>query len=299
MDDPITDFPIWRYQEGQVAAMADKVATEDPLEIRLRGEPFQVLMRLPGWEKELALGFLYTEGIIRDLSEVTTMHFCATATDLLLPPNVVDVHLADAAWERRGRRHLEVAYASCGLCAKMALSELCRKTAAVSSDVTVTAAALLKLLDRMHQLQKIFRETGGTHGVALATPDGEVFLLAEDVGRHNAMDKVIGRALLQKLDLSRLVALLSGRISFEMALKAVRAGIPILAAVSAPTSMALNLAQELNLTLVGFARNQRLNIYTRPQRLAGLGAEDMKTERVNPGLAGPVSGVQTEARNTS
>jgi FdhD protein len=299
MDDPITDFPVWRYQQGQVAAAADKVATEEPLEIRLRGEPFQVLMRLPGWEKELALGFLYTEGIIRDLSEVTTMHFYATATDPLLPPNVVDVQLADAAWERRGRRHLEVAYASCGLCAKMAVGEICRETPAVGSGVTVTAAALLELLERMHQQQTVFRETGGTHGVALAAPRGAVFLLAEDVGRHNAMDKVIGRALLQKLDLSRLVALLSGRISFEMALKTVRAGISILAAVSAPTSMALNLAQELGLTLVGFARNQRLNIYTHPQRLAVLGAKDQETTRVSPGIAGPASGVPTEVQNAS
>jgi FdhD protein len=283
MDKPLTEFPVWRYREGRVAQAADQVAVEEPLEIRLRGEPFQVLMRLPGWEKELALGFLYTEGIIRDLSEVTTLHFCGTATDPLLPPNVVDVQLADAAWERRGRRHLEVAYAGCGLCAKMAVSEICRETAAVGSGVTVSAAALLDLLERMHQEQTVFRETGGTHGVALATADGAVFLLAEDVGRHNAMDKVIGQALLRRLDLARLVALLSGRISFEMALKAVRAGISILAAVSAPTSMALNLAQELNLTLVGFARNQRLNIYTHPHRLADLGEKARRAIGSPPG----------------
>ena len=246
---------------------------EEPLEIRLRGEPFQVLMRLPGWEKELTLGFLYTEGIVRDLNEVISIHFCGTATDPLLPPNVVDVQLTDAAWERRGRRHLEVAYSSCGLCAKEAVSEICRAAAPVSSALTVSASWLLDCMGRMYQEQIVFQETGGTHGVALATPEGAFFLLAEDVGRHNAMDKVIGRALFQRRDLSRMVALLSGRISFEMALKAIRAGIPILAAVSAPTSMALNLAQELNLTLVGFARNRRLNIYTHPHRLTGLAEE--------------------------
>lgn len=252
-----------------MAAGLDKVAVEEPLEIRLQGEPFQVLMRLPGWEKELALGFLHTEGIVRDLGEVITMHFCGSATDPLLPPNVVDVQLTEAANQRRGRRHLEVAHSSCGLCAKEAVSEICGKTPPVDSDLMVGPATLLDLLVRMHREQTVFQETGGTHGVALAAPDGSWFLLAEDVGRHNAMDKVIGRALFQRRDLSRLVALLSGRISFEMALKAIRAGIPILAAVSAPTSMALNLAQELNLTLVGFARNQRLNIYSHPQRLAG------------------------------
>jgi FdhD protein len=266
---PITEFPIWRYQEGRLIAAPDKLAVEEPLEIRLRGEPFQVLMRLPGWEKELALGFLYTEGIVRDLNEVITIHFCGAATDPLLPPNVVDVQLTDSAWKRRGRRHLEVAYSSCGLSAKEAVSEICRETAPVGSALTVTASAILNLMGRMYREQIVFQETGGTHGVGLATPEGAFFLLAEDVGRHNAMDKVIGRALLERLDLSRMVALLSGRISFEMALKAIRAGIPILAAVSAPTSLALNLAQELNLTLVGFARNQGLNIYTHPHRLTG------------------------------
>jgi FdhD protein len=273
----ITEFPVWRFQAGHLTAAMDKVAVEEPLEIRLQGDPFQVLMRLPGWEKELALGFLYTEGIVRDLSEVITIHFCGTATDPLLPPNVVDVQLTDAAWKRRGRRHLEVAYSSCGLCAKAAVSEICRETSPVASTLMVNVSALLDLMDRMHQEQTIFQETGGTHGVALATPEGDFFLLAEDVGRHNAMDKVIGRALLQRRDLSRMVALLSGRISFEMALKSIRAGIPILAAVSAPTSMALNLAQELNLTLAGFVRHQRLNIYTNPHRLVGLAEKASKS----------------------
>lgn len=269
MTDPIKEFPIRRYRQGQVEETLDRVAVEEPLEIRLGGEPFQVLMRLPGWEKELAVGFLYTEGIVQNLSEITTLHFCGSATDPLLPPNVVDIYLTEAAMARRGRRHLEVAYSSCSLCAKEAVAEICQKVPQVSSSLSITAAALLALMARLRAAQTIFRETGGTHGVALATPDGQVFLHAEDIGRHNAMDKVIGRALLQRRDLTQMVALLSGRISFEMALKALRAGIPILAAVSAPTTMALTLAQELNLTLVGFARDQRLNIYTHPQRVAG------------------------------
>jgi FdhD protein len=267
MADPIAEFPIWRYQRGELAPGRDRVTVEEPLEIRLGGEPFQVLMRLPGWEKELALGFLYTEGIVRELNEVVTMHFCGTATDPVLPPNVVDVKLTDAALARRGRRHLEVSYSSCGLCAKEAVSEICGKVPPVASTLSLTGAALMDLMARLTQAQVVFQETGGTHGVALASPDGQIFLCAEDVGRHNAMDKVIGRALLERRDLSGLVALLSGRISFEMALKCIRAGIPILAAVSAPTSMALTLAQELNLTTVGFMRDQRFNVYTHPWRL--------------------------------
>ncbi|MCK9375209.1 MAG: formate dehydrogenase accessory sulfurtransferase FdhD [Syntrophobacterales bacterium] len=258
---------MWRYRGGRVQAARDVVVVEEPLEIRLGGEPFQVLMRLPGWEKELALGFLVTEGIVRDLSEVVTMHFCGTATDPLLPPNVVDVHLTEAALGRRGRRHLEVAYSSCGLCAKEAVSEICSKTPPVAGSLAVSGAALLTLMDRLQEAQTIYRDTGGTHAVALASPDGRVFLHAEDVGRHNAMDKVIGRAVFTRRDLTGMVALLSGRISFEMVLKCIRAGIPILAAVSAPTTMALELAQELNLTTVGFVRDQRLNIYTHPERI--------------------------------
>ena len=270
MTDPIKEFPVWRYRQDRVEETKDVVVVEEPLEIRLGGEPFQVLMRLPGEEKELALGFLYTEGIVRDLSEVITVHFCGTATDPLLPPNVVDVQLTDAALARRGRRHLEVSYSSCGLCAKEAVSEICQKVPPVQSVLTITADTLLTLMGRLQEAQTIYQATGGTHAVALASPDGRIFIHAEDVGRHNAMDKVIGRAVLTRQDLTGLVALLSGRISFEMALKTIRAGIPILAAVSAPTSMALELAQELGLTTVGFVRDQRLNIYTASQRVAGV-----------------------------
>ncbi len=272
--DNVIDRPILRYRRGRLESLADPVVVEEPLEIRLAGEPFQVLMRLPGGEKELALGFLYTEGIVKNLADVITMHFCGTATDPLLPPNVVDVSLTPEALARRGRRHLEVAYSSCGLCAKEAVSEICRHTPPVSSSLTLTTAQIMALMGRLPQVQPIFHQTGGTHAVVLASPDGEVFLSAEDVGRHNAMDKVIGRAVMQRLDLRQLVALLSGRISFEMALKAIRAGIPLLAAVSAPTTMALDLAQEMNLTLVGFAREDRINIYTRPHRLSDLEGEE-------------------------
>lgn len=270
MTESIKEFPIWRYRHGQVTLVQDRVAVEEPLEIRLAGQPFQVLMRLPGWEKELAVGFLYTEGIVHKLEEITSLHFCGTAIDPHLQPNVVDIYLNDAAMARKGRRHLEVAYSSCSLCAKEAVAEICQKVPKIVSPLTLTAAALLQLMARLPAAQAIYRETGGTHGVALATADGQVFLNAEDIGRHNALDKVIGRALLKRLDLSRMVALLSGRISFEMALKAARAGIPILAAVSAPTTMALTLAQELDLTLVGFARDRRLNVYTHPKRITDL-----------------------------
>jgi FdhD protein len=183
------------------------------------------------------------------------------------------VSLTAEALGRRGRRHLEVSYSSCGLCAKVAVAEICQKLPPVASDLSIASLQLLALMSLLPEAQPVFQETGGTHAVALASPDGGVFIAAEDVGRHNAMDKVIGRALMEKRDLTRLAALLSGRISFEMALKCIRAGIPILAAVSAPTTMALALAQELNLTLVGFARGERFNIYTHPQRVQDMGSQ--------------------------
>jgi FdhD protein len=267
MSDPLTERPVWRCREGRLTEALDRIVVEEPLEIRLGGDPFQVLMRLPGLEKELALGFLFTEGIIRELAEVTAIHFCGTATDPLLPPNVVDVRLTAKAMQRRSRRHLEVAYSSCGLCAKESVAEIRRKVPRVKSSLTMTPDQVLALMARLPAGQAVFQATGGAHAVALASPDGQVFLSAEDVGRHNAMDKVIGRALVEKRNFGGLVALLSGRISFEMALKAARAGIPLLAAVSAPTTMAIELARELNLTLVGFARGESMNIYTHPQRL--------------------------------
>ena len=267
MAEPLRELPVWRYRRGHIEEAPDRIVVEEPLEIRLNGEPFQVLMRLPGLEKELALGFLFTEGIVRDLGEIITLHFCGTATDPVLPPNVVDVRLTEAALERRGRRHLEVAYSSCGLCAKEAVEEICRKVMPVSSPLTLGPGQVAALMARLPDAQAVFQATGGTHAVALASPDGRIFLSAEDVGRHNAMDKVIGRALLEKRGFGELIALLSGRISFEMALKAARAGLPLLAAVSAPTTMAIELAQELNLTLVAFTRGENLNIYTHPERL--------------------------------
>ncbi|MGA8573408.1 MAG: formate dehydrogenase accessory sulfurtransferase FdhD [Desulfobaccales bacterium] len=265
--EPTAELPIRRYLQGRFEETRDLVVVEEPLEIRLAGEPFQVLMRLPGLEKELALGFLFTEGIIKNLSEVITLHFCGTATDPLLPPNVVDVSLTEAALARRGRRHLEVSYSSCGLCAKEAVSEIRRQLAPLNSTLAITPDELFSLTGRMQEAQSIFRATGGSHAAALAGPGGDPFLMAEDVGRHNALDKVIGLALLKKRDPTAMVALLSGRISFEMVLKAARAGISILAAVSAPTTMALELAQELHLTVAGFVRDRRFNIYSHPERI--------------------------------
>ncbi|MGQ9689295.1 MAG: formate dehydrogenase accessory sulfurtransferase FdhD [Desulfobaccales bacterium] len=265
------ELSVRRWRQGRLEQGPDRIVVEEPLEIRLAGEPYQVLMRLPGLEKELALGFLHTEGIIRTLAEVTAVHLGDTTADPLQPPRVVDVTLTRKAMNRRSRRHLEAASSPGGLGAKEAVAEIRSTVPRVTSRLTLTPGALIGLMARLPEVQVVFQATGGTHAVALASPDGSIFLSAEDVGRHNAMDKAIGQALLEKRDFGGLVALLSGRLSFEMALKAARAGLPVLAGVSAPTSLAVELARQLNLTLVGFVRGASLNIYTHPQRLEGAG----------------------------
>jgi len=275
MHEPFVERSIWRWRRNLPEEVVDRLVVEEPLEIRLAGEPYQVLMRLPGLEKELALGFLFTEGIIRTLAEVTSVQLVGSGTDPLLPAKAVDVMLTRKAMNRRSRRHLEVAYSSCGRGIKETVAEIRRQVPPVASGFTLNPEELLGLMARLPDAQAVFKATGGTHAVALASPDGSVFLSAEDVGRHNAMDKAVGRALLEKRDFGGLVALLSGRLSFEMALKAARAGLPVLAGVSAPTSLAVELAQELNLTLVGFVRGESLNIYSHPHRLGvGKGSKE-------------------------
>lgn len=265
-DGQLIESTLWRYRRGAFAEERDVVVVEEPLEIRLQGEPFQVLMRTPGMERELALGFLHTEGIVNGLSDVVLMHFCGTATDPLLPPNVIDVSLVPASLERRARRHLEVAYSSCGLCAKEAVAEICLRLEPLARGPSISPENLLSLFSRLPSVQRTFNKTGGAHAVALASPDGTSFLGAEDVGRHNALDKAIGRALFERMDLTKMVALSSGRSSSEMVLKCLRARIPVLAGVSAPTSMALQLAEALHLTLVGFARDGGFNVYCHRER---------------------------------
>jgi FdhD protein len=259
-------LPVWRYSDGRMEAAEDLVAVEAPLEIHLGGDPFQVLMRLPGWEKELALGFLFTEGIIREVDEVVGLRVGGGDPQAAGPPRVVEVELTDAALARRGRRHLEVSYSGSGPGRREPAGDISRLSR-VASGLMVAAPDLLGLMARLQQSQTVFPQTGGTHAVALASPDGQVFIHAEDVGRHNAMDKVIGRALGDRLDFSGLVALLSGRVSLEMALKTIRAGIPVLAAVSAPTSLALEVALEKHLTIAAFVRGSRLSVYTVPERV--------------------------------
>ena len=234
----------------------DAVAIEEPLEIRVDGAALAVTMRTPGHDEELALGFLYGEGLIDGPREAGLTEDLAN--------NIIEV--AGPLTRDPGVRRFYTT-SSCGVCGKGALEEVAVLSAPVSAAPTIPRSLAAELPNRLDQPG--FRRTGGLHATGLFDPDGELLYTREDVGRHNAMDKVIGRALLDgRLPLSGRVLCVSGRLSFELVQKAAVAGAPILIGVGAPSSLAVELADDRGLTLCGFARRGTVNVYTHPQRIA-------------------------------
>ena len=273
--------------DGQATtdARADLLAVEEPLEIRVGGQPLAVTMRTPGHDIDLAAGFLATEGVIGSAADLTRITMC--------DGNVADVTLAPGVtlpMERLQRNFITTG--ACGVCGKDSIDAIrVRARYDVSADqVRVAPAVLAALPDRLREAQRVFASTGGLHAAGLFTAGGTLLALREDVGRHNAVDKVIGWALREgRLPLTGCVLLVSGRASFELTQKALMAGLPLLAAVSAPSSLAAELAGESGLTLVGFLRGASMNVYTGAQRLvAGPAASEglAGPEPQNPGLAG-------------
>jgi FdhD protein len=236
---------------------ADEVAVEEPLEIRVDGNAIAVTMRTPGHDEELALGFLYGEGLI------DRAHAAGPADDFA--KNVIEV-VGPLHREPTSRRFYTTS--SCGVCGKGALEEVAVHAPAVSRGPDVSRALLASLPDQLQQPS--FARTGGLHATGLFTPAGELLVVREDVGRHNAMDKVIGHALIaDTLPLAGRILCVSGRLAFELVQKAVVAGAPVLVGIGAPTSLAIELAADRGLTLAGFARHGRVNIYTGAERVRG------------------------------
>ncbi|MFE9702443.1 formate dehydrogenase accessory sulfurtransferase FdhD [Streptomyces sp. NPDC005930] len=265
---------VIRVRDGAVSTRPDTLVAEEPLEIRLNGKPLAITMRTPGDDFALAAGFLVSEGVLAERADLQNIVYCAGATvDGSNTYNVVDVRTApgvripDITLERN-----VYTTSSCGLCGKASLDAVRTTTRWPVADtprVRVTPELLAGLPDRLRASQRVFDRTGGLHAAALFTEDGELVDVREDVGRHNAVDKLVGRALQNGgLPLSRSVLLVSGRASFELAQKAVMAGIPVLAAVSAPSSLAVDLAAETGLTLVGFLRGSSMNVYAGEDRVA-------------------------------
>ncbi|KOT86466.1 formate dehydrogenase [Streptomyces sp. NRRL F-5755] len=272
---------VIRIRDGAVSTRPDTLVGEEPLEIRLGGRPLAITMRTPGDDFALAAGFLVSEGVLGGAGELANIVYCAGATeDGSNTYNVVDVQLApgvpvpDITLERN-----VYTTSSCGLCGKASLDAV--RTSArwpldppADAPARIEPATLSALPGRLRAAQRVFDRTGGLHAAALFDADGELLDVREDVGRHNAVDKVVGRALQDgRLPLRDTILMVSGRASFELVQKAVMAGIPTLAAVSAPSSLAVDLAAESGLTLVGFLRGSSMNVYAGAERLAlGAGA---------------------------
>ena len=258
---------------GAAEHRADLLAAEEPLEIRVDGTPLTVTMRTPGDDIDLAAGFLFTEGLLPRLDDVHEIRMCdENAAAVTLKPGRT---LASGASPETATRSF-LTTSACGVCGKDSIEAIKTRSAfdVAADPVRVSATVLAGLPDRLRAAQRVFSRTGGLHAAGLFAPDGTLLVLREDVGRHNAVDKVAGWALRGGLlPLAGHVLLVSGRASFELVQKAVMIGVPVLAAVSAPSSLAASLAEETGLTLVGFLRGATMNVYAGAQRvIAGASA---------------------------
>jgi FdhD protein len=254
----------------------DAVVTEEPLQLMLDGSALSVVMRTPGQDVELAVGLMHGEGIIRSREDVRLVRISAEAGESaagigleasLVESNQVDVQLG-AAPRRRPERSM-LSSSACGVCGMVLIEDLRRDLAPLPAGPLVDASILPGLVEQLRSGQGVFDRTGGLHAAGLFTPDGELICLREDVGRHNAVDKVVGRMLLEdRLPAAHAILVVSGRAGYEIVQKSISAGIPVLAAVGAPSSLAVSLAREFNQTLVGFLRGDRFNVYSAGERLS-------------------------------
>jgi FdhD protein len=256
--------PIRRSGAASPDLVADRVAVEAALEVRLHGEPFSIIMRTPGDDRHLTAGFLFSEGILLSASDAAIID--------LVSDEVVDVTLSDARAALLPRwiesRRQVTTNASCGMCGRRSLEALEIDALPLRADWTVSAGVLASLPATLRGAQATFDETGGLHAAGLFRLDGTLEASAEDVGRHNAVDKLIGRMLLAgRLPLAGAVLAVSGRSSFEIVQKAFLAAIPLVAAVSAPSTLAVDLAERSGMTLLGFVRDGRFNVYAHSERV--------------------------------
>ena len=256
---------ITRWDGELARERADEVVLEEPLEIRINGKAISVTMRTPGDDPDLAAGFLLTEGIIRRREDVASVKHCAHNQD----QNVLNILLAREVVVdfQQLTRHV-FASSSCGLCGKATIESIQGMFPPVQSDLVVDASLITRLPERMRAAQATFERTGGLHAAALFDTAGRLIALREDVGRHNAVDKIVGHCLLNgPFPLDAHILVVSGRSSFEIVQKALAARVPVVAAVSAPSSLAVEFAAENGQTLVGFLRDRRMNVYSHPNRI--------------------------------
>jgi FdhD protein len=269
MSAAVVAVPICKVHGNMTSASDDVLAVEEPLEIRLGQRSLSVTMRTPGNDFELAVGFLFSEGMIRDIAQIRSMERLSDGD-----PNIVVVELLEEGPQKpvQAQRNF-VMTSACGLCGKASLQDLeVNACPMLPQDETQIAPEIIhQMPDRLRRAQNIFDSTGGLHAAALFDLHGELESLREDIGRHNAVDKLIGAALSgHRTPLSASLLMVSGRASFELVQKALMAGIPVMAAVGAPSSLAVATAERSGMTLVGFARNSRFNVYAGRRRILGL-----------------------------
>jgi len=253
-------------QDRHATVDLDWIASEAPLEVRIDGKPVTVLMRTPGNDEELVRGFLFNEGVVSSAKELVSVGPVHESPEDV-GGSVINVQLV-GSHEHPTLDRSFYSNASCGVCGKKTIESLEVKGAITASRLQVQSSVLASLPDRLRGSQTTFARTGGVHASGLFTANGELVVLREDVGRHNALDKIVGWALAEgKLPLSSYLLLVSGRVSYEIVQKAVMAGIPFVAAVGAPSSLAVDLAERFELTLVGFLKADRMNVYTHPERI--------------------------------
>jgi FdhD protein len=274
MTDAMQPFTVIRVSDAGSTTADDRVAHEAALEVRLNGEPFSVIMRTPGADRDLVLGFLFTEGVVTSAADVRDV--AAPESDVL--DVILSASLAASVPALVGARRQVTLNSSCGMCGRRSLESLTVQAAPLPVAWHVAAAVIASLPARLREAQPVFAETGGLHAAALFARSGRLEASAEDVGRHNAVDKLIGRMLAAGgLPLSEALLFVSGRSSFEIVQKAWQAGVPLVAAVSAPSSLAVSLAREAGITLVGFVRDRRFNIYAHEARIDRPSARDARS----------------------
>ena len=259
------------HRAGSAEPVSDRVAVEEPMEVRVNGAPFAVIMRTPGADRDLVAGFLLAEDVIRNVDEIGAIEYCADANEEGRNNTINVTVLQEAVTrldDRLADRRQVTMTSSCGLCGRLTIESLQSRVSSVAGEWTMPASVIASLPDRLRAAQAVFESTGGLHAAGLFDRSGTLQLSAEDVGRHNAVDKIVGRTLLAgQHPLDERVLLVSGRTSFELVQKALLAGVPLIAAVSAPSSLAVDLATQAGITLCGFVRGPNFNIYSHPRRV--------------------------------
>ena len=269
---------ILHYSDEELAEKSDQVTIEEPLEVRVvygplerrKGKALSITMRTPGNDEELALGFLFSEGILSSINQVKQIEFCGPVPSGQEIPNTIRVELTeDTPFDVQGLQRHFYTTSSCGVCGKASLDALRhQQLKPIQSSFQMDAAMISKLPAVLRDHQDSFLRTGGIHAAALFDRDGQLVVLREDVGRHNALDKLIGRQLqARQLPVTDHALVVSGRASFELLQKSLTGGIPLFIAVGAPSSLAVDLAKEFGITLVGFASAQRFNVYSHASRI--------------------------------